>query len=135
MAPEESASRQEVNKFVRWFGRERSFSGLTAAEIDNFAEHLSRSDTDYLRKLELVRTFLTYAKKKGWSKINLAAHLKARGKTKSATSVRKVAVEAISLTQQGYAELEAEIEGSDVIIHIEPEYKAKHSEADDAVGL
>ncbi len=33
------------------------------------------------------------------------------------------------------AELEAEIEGSDVIIHIEPEYKAKHSEADDAVGL
>lgn len=111
LKPEESgASQQEVYKFVRWFGRDRSFSGLTASEVDNFAENLSRSDTDYLRKLSLIRAFLSYAKKKGWAKTNLAAHLKARkGKTKKIPDGLDIKVEAVSLTQQGYADLEAEL--------------------------
>ncbi|MBA7622522.1 Transcription elongation factor GreA [subsurface metagenome] len=107
---ESGASQQEVYRFIRWFGRERPFTGLTAAEIDNYAEQLSLSDTDYVRKLELIRTFLVYAKKKGWSKTNLATHLKARkGKTKPTPSSRRGSPEAISLTRQGYAELEAEL--------------------------
>ncbi|MEE8414364.1 MAG: transcription elongation factor GreA [Dehalococcoidales bacterium] len=111
LAPEESGvSRQEVNKFVRWFGRERPFTGLTASEIDNFAEHFSRSDTDYLSKLALIRAFLIYAKKKRWSKTNLATHLKARkGKTKPIASARGAVMEAVSITRQGQAELEAEL--------------------------
>ena len=76
------ASQQEVSKFARWFGRERPFSGLTPAEVESYAEHLSLSDTDYLRKLDLVRAFLVYAKKKGWSKTNLGVHLKSK-KTKA----------------------------------------------------
>ena len=103
-------SQQAIYKFIRWFGVERSFSGLTAAEIANFAERLSLSDTDYLRKLELIRTFLFYAKKKGWSKTNLATHLKSRkGKARSRSSSQRSPVEAVLLTKQGYAELEAEL--------------------------
>ena len=103
-------SQQEIYKFVRWFGWERSFSGLTAAGVENYAEQLSLSDTDYMRKLELVRAFLAYAKKKGWSKTNLALHLKARkGKTKLQPLVRKGSTEKVVLTQQGFAELEAEL--------------------------
>ena len=71
-------SQPEVNKFVRWYGRERSLEGLTAPEIANYAERLSLADTDYARKLELIRAFLTYAKKASWSKTNLAIHLKTR---------------------------------------------------------
>ncbi len=104
------ASQQEIYKFVRWFGGERSLAGLMAAELDNYAERLSLSDTDYHRKLELVRAFLVYAKKERWSKANLSTHLKARrGKTGLASQSRQNSPETILLTRQGYADLEAEL--------------------------
>jgi len=107
---EAGVSRQEVYKFIRWFGRERPFSGLTAAEIDNYAEQLSLSDTDYMRKLELIKAFLLYGKKKGWSKTNLAPHLKPRkGKSKSRPSAGKSLRKTVSLTREGHAGLEAEL--------------------------
>ncbi len=111
LPPEDSGvSQQEIYKFIRWFGRERAFDGLTAAEIGNYAERLSISDTDYTRKLELIRKFLAYARKKGWSKTNLAAHLKARKvKTTSRSSSGPNTVETVSLTQEGYDKLAAEL--------------------------
>jgi transcription elongation factor GreA len=111
-AEERQASQNEVYKFVRWYGRERSFAELKAPDIANYAERLSLSDTDYAGKLEIVRRFLAYAKKQGWSKSNLATHLKAK-KTKRPpkSSPLRRSPEAISLTQQSYAELEAELAG------------------------
>ena len=111
LSPEEKGiSQQEVYKFVRWYGWERSFAELTAPEVANYAERLSLSDTDYAGKLELIRTFLVYARKKGWSRGNLATHLKTRkGKTRLPSSARQGSPEAVSLTRQGYAELEAEL--------------------------
>ncbi len=107
---ERGASQQEIYKFIRWFGGERPFAGLAAAEVANYAERLSLSDTDYMGKLELLRAFLVYAKKKGWSKTNLAIHLKIRkGKTSVRSSSRHRTSEAVFLTRQGYAELEAEL--------------------------
>ena len=107
---ESRANQQAIYRFIRWFGRERPFAGLTAAEVDNYAEQLSLSDTDYMKKLELIRAFLAYTKKKGWIKTGLAAHLKARkGKTRLPPSPRRSSPEAVSLTRQGFAELEAEL--------------------------
>ncbi len=107
---ERGSSQQEIYRFIRWFGGERPFAGLTAAEVANYAERLSISDTDYMRKLERIRAFLIYAKKKGWGKTNLAIHLKARkGKTKLQSSSRQGSLGAVLLTQQGYVELEAEL--------------------------
>ncbi|GAG34627.1 unnamed protein product, partial [marine sediment metagenome] len=46
----------------------------------------------------------------GWSKTNLAIHLKARkGKTRLRSPSRRGSPQTVSLTQQGYAELEAEL--------------------------
>ena len=109
-AEERGAKQKEIYGFVRWFGRERPFSGLSAAEIDNYAERLSLSDTDYAKKLEVIRTFLTYAKKKGWSKNNLATHLKVRkGKSKLRVSSKPNLTETVILSSQGYDQLKAEI--------------------------
>ena len=109
-AEEREASQQEVYKFVRWYGWERPFAGLTAPEVANYAERLSLSDTDYARKLELVRAFLVYTKKEGWIKTNLAVHLKTRkGKTRLPSSAGQVLPKTIPLTQRGYAGLEAEL--------------------------
>jgi len=112
---ERGSGQQEIYRFIRWFRGERPFAELTVAEVANYAERLSLSDTDYIRKLELVRIFLVYAKKKGWSKSNLAIHLRTRkGKTKLRSLPRKGLPrqglpETTLLTQQGYADLEAEI--------------------------
>ncbi len=107
---ERGTSQQEIYKFVRWYGGERSFAELTAPEVAKYAEQLSSSDTDYIRKLELLRAFLVYAKKEKWSGSNLATHLKAKaGKIKLRSSSRQGLPRAISLTQQGYAELESEL--------------------------
>ncbi|MFC2006497.1 GreA/GreB family elongation factor, partial [Chloroflexota bacterium] len=111
LPPEERGARQqEIYKFIRWFGLERTFAKLTAAEVANYAEQLSISDTDYARKLELIRAFLAAAKKKEWSKTNLAVHLKAKkGKTRLQSPSKRHSPEAILLTQQGYTDLEAEL--------------------------
>ncbi len=107
---ERGASQQEIYKFIRWFGWERALSELTAAEVANYAEHLSLSDTDYMKRLELTRAFLAYAKKKGWSQTNLATHLKTRkGKTRLTSTSRQRTPEVILLTAQGHAEMEAEL--------------------------
>ncbi|MFC1919055.1 GreA/GreB family elongation factor [Chloroflexota bacterium] len=103
-------SQQEIYKFIRWFGRERSFDAIIAAEVAKYAEQLSLSDTDYIRKLELIRTFLVYAKKKGWTKINLAIHLKSKkAKPRQQSSARQVSTETISLSREGHAKLKAEL--------------------------
>ena len=104
------ASQPEVYKFARWYGWDRSFTRLAPPDVAGYAEQLSLSDTDYTKKLELVRSFLTYAKKAGWSRTNLATHLKTK-KSKSGSQVvaSRAQPETVSLTQQRYDELKAEI--------------------------
>jgi transcription elongation factor GreA len=110
LAEERGVNQPEIYRFVRWFGRERLFSGLTAAEIDNYAEQLSLSDTEYVKKLGMVRNFLVYGKKKGWSKTNLATHLKTRkGKNRQHLATKQDSRETISMTREGYDELETEL--------------------------
>lgn len=104
------ASQPEVYKFARWYGWERLFARLAAPEVASYAEQLSLSDTDYTKKLELIRSFLAYAKKEGWSRTNLATHLKTKkAKAGSQVATRRSLPESISLTRQRYHELEAEL--------------------------
>lgn len=103
-------SQQKVYRFVRWYGWERPIGGLRAPEIAKYAEQLSRSDTDYIKKLELIRAFLVYAKNEKWTGTNLAVHLKARkGKSSLPRSNRRGSAETVPLTRQGYADLEADL--------------------------
>ena len=107
---EREASQPEVYKFARWYGWERPFDRLAAPEVASYAEQLSLSDIDYTKKLELIRSFLTYAKKEGWSQINLASHFKTKkAKAGPRVAARRSLPETVSLTQQRYEELEAEL--------------------------
>lgn len=110
-AEEAKSSQQEVYRFVRWYGGERPLARLTAHEVANYAERLPSSGTNYARKFELVRAFLTYAKKAGWTKSNLAAHLKVKkGKDKTPPITKPGATsQTIPLTQQGYDGIKAEL--------------------------
>jgi transcription elongation factor GreA len=110
-AGEREISRQVVYGFVRWFGWKRPLVRLTAPEIANYAGRLSSSDTDHVKKLNLVRDFLAHARKAGWTKSNLTLHLKAKkGKGKATSRSRQVLPETIALTQHGYDEMKKELE-------------------------
>ncbi len=104
------ASQPEVYRFIRWFGRERPLADVSAPEVENYAERLSSSDTDYGEKLRLLRAFLSHARKEGWCEINLATHVKARkGKTRVQSTAKGESVEPTALTKEGYTEMETEL--------------------------
>ncbi|MFC2044258.1 GreA/GreB family elongation factor [Chloroflexota bacterium] len=103
------ASQVEAYRFARWYGWGRFISELTAPEMANYAEHLSLSSSDCARRLELVRAFLVYAKKEGWTKTNLAVHLKAKKGNVKLPALSRRSSQEVLLTQEGYAELEAEL--------------------------
>jgi transcription elongation factor GreA len=103
-------SQQAVHGFVRWYGWEHPLATLTAHEVANYAEQLSLSQANYLKNIEQIRAFLVHAKKQGWSKTNLAAHLKTKKtKTKLPSSAKRRLSPTTPLTKQGYAELENEL--------------------------
>jgi transcription elongation factor GreA len=111
LSPEEQVpSQQEVHKFVRWFGWKRPIAGLTATEVTKYAESLPSSDTDYTKKVEQLRAFLVYARKKGWSETNLAVHLKAKKIKTKFQPAKPDLTEPIALTRQRHAEMKAELD-------------------------
>jgi transcription elongation factor GreA len=109
-AEEREASQPEVYKFARWYGWERSFSNLAPPHVANYAEQLNVSDIDYEKKFEVLRAFFAHAKKVGWSRTNLATHLKTKkGKTGPAVTRRGQPPPA-TLSRQRYNELVAELD-------------------------
>lgn len=104
------ASQPEVYKFARWYGWEVTFSRLAPPHVASYAQQLSVSDTDYSKKLELVRAFLAYAKKAGWSRTNLATHLKTKRSKAAPAAAGRGLPEAAALTQQKYDELRIELD-------------------------
>jgi transcription elongation factor GreA len=103
-------TQQEVNKFVRWYGEKRLFHELGIPEVSDYADHLTPTITDTAEKLEPVKSFLNYAYKTGLTKTKLSVHIKARrAHGKSASSAKQDAQNVITLTAEGYAQLEAEL--------------------------
>lgn len=103
-------SQQELNKFVRWYGEERLTSELKIPEIADYSEQLVPSTSDIPDKVHPVKAFLAYAYKKGMVKGNLAAHFKIKKATTRVTSAsQRRALKTISLTAEGYAHLESEL--------------------------
>ncbi len=105
-------SQQELTKFVRWYGGERPVSEMTAREVSEYCAGITSSVTDPLKKLEPVKNFLTYAKKKGLTAVNLAPHARF-SKTKQPTLTKKALkkeVEQITLTSEGHEAMRSELE-------------------------
>ena len=103
-------SQAEVYRFVRWFGADRTISELRGHDIALYAESLGPATPDVARRAEVVRSFLSFARKEGFTATNLAPHLRLR-KSPQATG-RTVAPppKRTQLTEDGYTSLQAELE-------------------------
>jgi transcription elongation factor GreA len=101
---------QEVLKFVRWFGSERTVAGLTAREVSNYAERLSQMDSDAATKIIPIKAFLAYIRKEKWNLVNLAAGIKIKKvKTRNTGPSQKVNREPVPLTKAKFDELTVEL--------------------------
>jgi transcription elongation factor GreA len=101
----------EVHRFIRWYGADRQAGELRGHEVSSYAETFGSSVADASERIEVVRAFLSFAKKEGCTATNLAVHLRLR---KSAApgpaGGRARARKKVSLTPEGRAALETELE-------------------------
>jgi transcription elongation factor GreA len=103
-------NQQVLYQFVRWFGRERCLADLAAPEIANYSGSMPATDADCNKKLDIIRSFLASARKKGWTKNNLAVHIKAKkGKSRSVAGTGQGLPETIALTRDGFDEMSREL--------------------------
>ena len=103
-------AQQEIYKFVRWYGEERKLSELTIPEVANYAEQITSSTIEVAEKLAVVKDFLSYCYKRKLIKTNLTVHIKPKKISPKRTHhSRQHHRRIVSLTDQGYADLQAEL--------------------------
>ena len=94
----------ELYKFVRWLGSGRKANELNPTDIANYSERITPSEA------KSVKSFLTYIKKKGFTTINLANHVRPKKVSpKKIVSLGQNFQGETILTEEGHARLEAEL--------------------------
>jgi transcription elongation factor GreA len=102
---------QNLNRFVQWCGRSRPITALTPQDVASYCEWLGLSGGDVAKKLEPVKAFLSYLKKKDMVNMSLAPHARVpKSKTRSRNSMnQQSAMEAPQLTKAGFQKLTTEL--------------------------
>jgi transcription elongation factor GreA len=96
---------------VRWYGTERRLSELNSHEVSKYPDSLGMMLADAARKLDPVRSFLAFAKKKGFTPANLAVQMRPPKQSKAtATPRRRLETPPETLTPEGIAALKSEVE-------------------------
>jgi transcription elongation factor GreA len=100
---ERGKTQAEISKFVRWLGSSRQVKDVSPVDVASYGELITPS------AVKPLKSFLSYIRKKGFSSISLAPHLRAKkNSSKTAVIWRSPEVQA-TLTTQGYAKLEEEL--------------------------
>ena len=102
---------QELNRFIQWCGRDRGVNELTPPEVAEYAESAGMWGADSAQKLKPVKSFLTYLKKNGITRVGLASHLKI---SKSKRDRRRVYIRSeivhAELSRSGLASLQSRLD-------------------------
>ena len=105
---------KQLMRFGQWCGPERKLSDLEPSEIGQSAEHSNGTGNGIqtAERLQEVKKFLAFARKKGMIEQNLAQHLRIRKPRKrtSLKSIRDRKADVIEMTAEGHAELLEEVE-------------------------
>ena len=108
---DQSLSQQELNRFSLWIGRVRPLNELSPSEIEEYARSFHTGDSNISKRIGAVKSFLSFAKKRGYAKTSLAPHLKI-AKKKMPIGVNQSKNEDIpTLTKDGYNKLQKKLAG------------------------
>lgn len=106
---ERTFKQQEVYRFVVWCGKERPVCQLAPLDVANYAEQVAASTGDAVKKLEPVKEFLSYCKKKGHLKISLISHLRVRQPSQKSSKMSPKSKKGASITLEGYENLKSQL--------------------------
>ncbi len=93
----------EIYKFIRWFGLHRNADELSPVDVGSYGELISPS------AVKLLKSFLAYMCKKGFTRANLSPHLRAKRPSANLTALQPRPRGQTTLTAEGYAEMESEL--------------------------
>jgi transcription elongation factor GreA len=108
----DEAQRQELNNFIRWFGTEKvvSSDNLRENDVADYSESLAPTGIDYRERVEVVKGFLSYARKQNWLSENLSAKVKIK-KTKSVQArAKQREMKRVPMTRDGFDGMQKELE-------------------------
>ena len=103
---------KELQRFVTWCGPNRVIRDITPSTIGDYANSVAGSGTtpQAAERLQVVRKFLTFARKKQIIDVNLAQHVRVRrAKTRQGRTVLQEEHQ-IELTADGHKQLVGELE-------------------------
>ena len=102
---------QGLQRFINWCGGDKQISALNASQIGDFVERYNGMGTSLqsATRLQEVRKFLTFAKKKGLIEVNLAQHVRIRKSRSSAAGKVASNRNVVELTAEGHAQIEAQL--------------------------
>jgi transcription elongation factor GreA len=103
-------TQQELTKFIRWGGWDRSLPSIKPHEAAEYGDYVaSEARQDAGDHLQVVKDFLTFCYKSNFTETSLAKHIKVR-KAGRRTAARESARAAIDITEEGYQSLLNELE-------------------------
>ena len=101
---EKQNAQTEVYNLVRWLGVSRKASSITPLDIDGSAERITPSAA------EVIRPLLSYIHKKGFTKVNLASHVRVKKTpSKTATMTQQISKIQSALSREGYVKMKTEL--------------------------
>ena len=103
-------SQQELQKFLRWNGRERPLQELTPHHIEAYCEMRVSASTTQLAPL---KAFLAFIHAEGLCDSNLASHVRAKKtlkRTKAALAAKSATPNLSLMTREGHTHAVAEVE-------------------------
>jgi transcription elongation factor GreA len=106
---ERNDKQQEVNRFVLWYGKERSISHITPTEVETYAQWIAASTSDLNKKLEPVRALFHYAKKERLLRTSLAPHLRIKQAHTKGPARKPQQLQQTALTASDHAELKSQL--------------------------
>ena len=105
------AAQGELNRFIRWCGRDRDAGGLTPLEIEEFCVTLEGVGDARSHRLTIVKMFLSHLHRVGLTTTNLASHAKIRRTTKTSRSqgTKGASATSLQLTREHFQEMETQL--------------------------
>jgi transcription elongation factor GreA len=101
---------QELNRFGRTIGLDKSVEHLAPPEVAGYAEGVVAAGGDVHGRLAPLKEFLAYLKKNNFSTHSLAPHVKIPRATQRAIAASRQAQETVPMTVDGMALLKDELE-------------------------
>jgi transcription elongation factor GreA len=108
----QSKAQQHLMRFVQWCGPERALAHINPSDVDEFGERAvgTSGGSHAVERLQGIRKFLAFAKKKGLIEQNLAPHLRIRkGKSRSLRNAVALGSRTVELTADGHREMKSDL--------------------------